>query len=129
MSLRAIAKEAWVKILGTIAAAAITVGIPWLASHLVTKGDLENFAVMIGEEVRAEVEPLAEQTRVNTASICTGRRATLRAAIRDLKVELQEMSKERGSEAWANRDEALYQEWDLDLEEAQEELGTLNCQP
>lgn len=101
--------------------------IGWSFKNIVVKSDLENFAAMIGEEVRAEIAPLAMQQRANTRAICDGRRATLRAAVRDLKVELQEMSRDRGAEAWTNRDEALYQEWDIDLEEAQEELGTLDC--
>lgn len=128
MSLWPSVREHFIKWVVGVAGTGAVALAGWGFKNVVVKSDLEDFAVMIGEEVRAELVPLAEQTKQNTAAICIGRRATLRAAVRDLKVELQEMSRDRGSEDWTNRDEALYQEWDLDLDEAQKELGTLGCQ-
>lgn len=94
---------------------------------IVTKPDLEGFAAMIGEEMDARIEPIIEQQAINTEQICTGRRAVLKAAIRDLKVEIAEMRREQDSPGWTEVQTRLLSEWESDYEDAQEELADLNC--
>lgn len=131
MSIGQLVRENAIKaVVATAVTGVVGISGAWLHGlfeRVVMKEDLEHFAAMIGDEVGAQIEPLARQQRLNTQAICTARREALRAALRDLRVELAQMQREQGGPGWDNRDEALLREWTTDLEDATDELSRLDC--
>lgn len=128
MTWKQIAKETWVKAVSGIIATAGLGGIAWLGKNIVTSGDLNAFVGMIVHELKAEIEPLKRQTEANTESICVGRKAVLGAAIRDLRVELDEMNRDKAARSdWTRTEELLRVEWSEDLAGNQSELAGLEC--
>jgi hypothetical protein len=117
-------------LVGAVGAAAISGGT-WAWTKLddvVTRDDLDGVVEMVGADVGRRLQPIVQQTNDNTRAICVARRAPLRASVRDLKVEIEEMQKKRGTPTWTLGDEALFREWLEDLDEDSAELAELRCE-
>lgn len=129
MTIRAFVKEWLIKVLVTLGAGGALGGGAWLSTNIVFAGDLSALAEMISSDVAKQLQPIVKQTESNTTAICTARKADLKAAIRDLRVEIEQMEKEKAAEprTWTVRDQALLEEWSDDYESATKEFNELTC--
>jgi hypothetical protein len=135
------AREHWAKVAvgigGSVAVWVLSVSWGWLHTNVVFASDLDKLTGKITEAVKEQIAPviaqqdvLAKQQATNSLAICTTRKAQLRSAIRNTKVEIDDMEKERlraKPGAWTTRDQQLLDELNSDLEQSQDEYDQLAC--
>lgn len=121
-------REAWVKVLSTVAAAGI-IGLgawawTWGSANIVLASDLEGLADMLSMDLRRELAPLIaeiqetnETANQNADDIRSIRMEATEQAIRGLRKEIQDMQQRREADPmWSESDELLLEEWREDLE-------------
>ncbi len=115
----------------TVLAAFVIFVTSWLWQNLVFAGDLD--AAVKSGLAPVVLEVAAVQTKVdaNTTLLMTSIRNGLRADIRDLRKEIQEMEEQQviAPDTWTDVHELLLDEWIVDLDELQIQLDALPAVP
>lgn len=110
-----------------LAALAIFVGT-WLWQNIVFAGDLDVAIKTAIEPVTAQVSAVNDKVIANTALLTRSIRNGLRADIRDLRKEIQDMEQqqEHAPDTWTAVHEALLDEWIEEQEQLEDQLDELN---
>lgn len=123
--------DLWKKIVVSVAGIIIMAVLGWvgllISGWFTSIVHADELQAILQSQIGTDLDKLRAQSAANSHAICRSQKVSLRASIRDLRVEIAEMKKREGGPDWDATDAALLVEWEEDLLDAEEQYERLDC--